>query len=96
LLKIDHLFKLSIPLPATCLLKSTSRQAVPKTANSPDMSTSFVYEKLPSSQVSTTMLAEAASLFSSAYGVWGPLAEERMGAFAKQGMSILKMLKSRN
>jgi hypothetical protein len=60
------------------------------------MSTSFVYEKLPSSEVSKTMLAEAASLFSSAYGVWGPLAEEKMGAFAKPGMSILKMLKSRN
>jgi hypothetical protein len=49
------------------------------------MSTDIIYQKTPSSEVSKAMLAQAASLFSSSYGIWGPLAEEKMGPFAKQG-----------
>jgi hypothetical protein len=50
------------------------------------MSTTFTFAKLQAGDVSQAMLAEAAKLFSSAYGVWGPLAEEKLGAFAKQGV----------
>ncbi|KAF2183688.1 hypothetical protein K469DRAFT_727945 [Zopfia rhizophila CBS 207.26] len=43
------------------------------------------------------MLEEAARLFSENYGVWGPLAEEKLGAFAKKGKRVrmgVNMLKS--
>jgi hypothetical protein len=49
------------------------------------MSSDFKFEKLPAANVTQAMVVEAAKLFSSAYGVWGPLAEAKMGPFAKQG-----------
>lgn len=50
------------------------------------MSTIYTFERIPASDVSDAMLVEAASLFSSAYGVWGPLAPKKMGKFCKPGM----------
>jgi hypothetical protein len=49
------------------------------------MSSDCKFEKLPAANVTQAMVVEAAKLFSSAYGVWGPLAEAKMGPFAKQG-----------
>jgi hypothetical protein len=44
-----------------------------------------VYEGFKSDEVTDEMLDEAAKLFSENYGVWGELAAERMGKFAKAG-----------
>ena len=44
-----------------------------------------VYEGFKSDEVTDEMLDEAAKLFSENYGVWGELAAERMGEFAKAG-----------
>lgn len=52
------------------------------------MSTTFTFERVAAPDVTPAMLAEAASLFSSAYGVWGPLAPENMGKFFKPGKRI--------
>ncbi|KAI4652383.1 hypothetical protein J4E93_002585 [Alternaria ventricosa] len=41
----------------------------------------IVIEKIQGHGVSEEMLAQAAELFSSDYGIWGPLAEEKMGTF---------------
>ena len=43
----------------------------------------IVIEKIQGHDVSEDMLAQAAELFSSDYGIWGPLAEEKMGTFGK-------------
>jgi hypothetical protein len=42
-------------------------------------------ERFGDGDISDDMIAAAAKLFSENYGVWGPLAAEKMGAFAKQG-----------
>ena len=44
-----------------------------------------VYEGFKSDEVTDEMLDEAAKLFSENYGVWGELAAERIGKFAKVG-----------
>ncbi|KAF2450087.1 hypothetical protein P171DRAFT_204796 [Karstenula rhodostoma CBS 690.94] len=45
-------------------------------------------QKLQPDEISQAMLAQAAELFSSAYGIWGPLAEEKMGKFFKRGRRV--------
>jgi hypothetical protein len=50
------------------------------------MSSTTTFDKVQASSVSDQMIAEAAQLFSSAYGVWGPLAAEKMNKFCKPGM----------
>jgi len=47
------------------------------------MSGTIVIEKIQGHYVSEEMIAQAAELFSSNYGIWGPLAEERMGTLGK-------------
>ena len=47
------------------------------------MSGTLVIEKIQGYDVSEDMLSQAAELFSSDYGIWGPLAEEKMGTFGK-------------
>lgn len=51
------------------------------------MSTDFTFDAHPANQVTNTMLEQAASLFSSAYGVWSPGAEQKMGKHYKLGFS---------
>jgi hypothetical protein len=46
---------------------------------------SIVVEKFESSLITDEMISDAAKLFSSNYGVWGSVAAEKMGAWAKQG-----------
>lgn len=43
------------------------------------------YEKFEGDELDDTLLNPAAALFSSNYGVWGPLAAQNMGSWAKQG-----------
>lgn len=52
------------------------------------MSAAFTLETIPASQVTDGMLGEAAALFSSAYGVWGPEAAEKMSKYCRPGMSV--------
>ena len=52
------------------------------------MSSNFTFKRVPASEVTDAMLADTAALFSSAYGVWGPLASQKMGKFAKPGMYL--------
>lgn len=47
--------------------------------------TAFTFETIASADVTDTMLKDSADLFSSAYGVWGPLAKEKMGNWCKPG-----------
>jgi hypothetical protein len=42
-------------------------------------------EKFEGEMITEEMVAAAAKLFSQNYGIWGPLAAEKMGPFAKQG-----------
>jgi len=46
---------------------------------------SSLVEKFDGSLITDEMLSDAANLFSANYGVWGPLAKEKMGVWAKQG-----------
>jgi hypothetical protein len=46
---------------------------------------SSLVEKFEGSLITDEMLSDAAKLFSSNYGVWGPLAKEKVGVWAKQG-----------
>ncbi|KAL1962421.1 hypothetical protein VTN77DRAFT_9692 [Rasamsonia byssochlamydoides] len=50
--------------------------------------TKRVYEKYDGSQVTDSMLQEAARLFSENYGVWGREAASVVGAFAKEGNHV--------
>ncbi|KAE9987008.1 hypothetical protein EG328_004140 [Venturia inaequalis] len=47
-----------------------------------------VYKGFKSDEVTDEMLDEAAKLFSENYGVWGELAVDRMGKFAKAGRPV--------
>ncbi|KAI4696192.1 uncharacterized protein J4E88_000364 [Alternaria novae-zelandiae] len=61
------------------------------------MSGTIVIENIQGHDVSEDMIVEAAELFSSNYGIWGPFAEERMGTFGrfcKPGRPV-KMSKNR-
>ena len=42
-------------------------------------------EKFEGEMITEEMVAAAAKLFSQNYGVWGPMAAEKIGSFAKQG-----------
>lgn len=42
-------------------------------------------ERFEGASITGEMLSAAADLFTNNYGVWGPLAAEKMGPFAKQG-----------
>ncbi|KAL9052742.1 MAG: hypothetical protein Q9162_005203 [Coniocarpon cinnabarinum] len=46
------------------------------------------YQVIAGPHVTATMLQEAAELFSNHYGIWGPRASEKVGAFAKSGRRI--------
>jgi hypothetical protein len=49
------------------------------------MATFHKYER---EDLTNNMLQDAARLFSENYGIWGPVAEQNMGSFAKQGRRI--------
>lgn len=49
---------------------------------------SSIIEKFEGPSITEEMLSAAATLFSRNYGVWDPLAVEKMGSFAKQGKHI--------
>ena len=46
------------------------------------------FVKYPTEDMTDNMLQDAAKLFSENYGVWGPVAEQHMGSFARQGRRI--------
>lgn len=46
-------------------------------------------EKFQGFQITSKMYEDAARLFSNNYGIWGPLAEQHMGSFAKNGFGTL-------
>lgn len=50
------------------------------------MSANFTFDSCPAEEVTNSMLEQASILFSSAYGVWSPEAEQRMGKYCKQGI----------
>ncbi|KAK6196570.1 Osmotic growth protein [Pestalotiopsis sp. IQ-011] len=52
------------------------------------MSLNFTFKRVPAPQVTDAMLADTAALFSSAYGVWGPLAAQKTGRFTKAGSRV--------
>ncbi|KAF3000233.1 hypothetical protein E8E13_007519 [Curvularia kusanoi] len=52
------------------------------------MTTNFTLEYVAAPDTSNSMLEETVNLFSSAYGIWGPLASEKMGKFCKPGNRI--------
>lgn len=52
------------------------------------MSTAFTLDTIPADQATDTILGQAATLFSSAYGVWSPEAEHKIGKYCKQGTLI--------
>ncbi|PVI04393.1 hypothetical protein DM02DRAFT_586383 [Periconia macrospinosa] len=53
-------------------------------------STNFTFEIISAAGVTDTMLKESATMFSSAYGVWGPLAAQKMGKFFKMSVDRLR------
>lgn len=52
------------------------------------MSTKFTFDTTPAGQVTDDMLEQVATLFSSAYGVWSPDAEQKIGKYCKQGSLV--------
>lgn len=58
------------------------------------MTTNFTLEHVAAHDISDAMLEETVNLFSSAYGIWGPLASEKMGKFCKPGTCIHCILTS--
>ncbi|KAJ8116752.1 hypothetical protein OPT61_g1884 [Boeremia exigua] len=52
------------------------------------MCSNYTFKRVHGSEVTDAMLADTAALFSSAYGIWGPLASQKMGNFAKAGNRI--------
>jgi hypothetical protein len=42
-------------------------------------------QKISGDDITDTHISEAADLFSSAYGVWGPQAAPQLGLWAKEG-----------
>jgi len=47
-----------------------------------------VFETFKGESITDKLLEEAARLFSYNYGMWGPLAEQKMGPFAKRGNRV--------
>lgn len=45
-------------------------------------------KKAEGDEITQEMIHDAAALFSNNYGVWGPLAETKVGTFARQGRRI--------
>lgn len=52
------------------------------------MSTNFTFDTIAANQITESMLEQAATIFSNAYGVWSPAAEQHMGKFCKPGKSL--------
>ncbi|KAI4593549.1 hypothetical protein KJ359_009235 [Pestalotiopsis sp. 9143b] len=48
----------------------------------------FTFKRVPAPEVTDAMLADTAALFSSAYGIWDPLAAQKMGRFARAGSRV--------
>ncbi|KAF9696066.1 hypothetical protein EKO04_006257 [Ascochyta lentis] len=48
----------------------------------------FTIEKFQAPDITDTMLSETAALFSSAYGIWGPLAPKETGGRCKTGTNL--------
>jgi len=46
------------------------------------------FHKHETEDMTDIMLYDAAKLFSENYGIWGPVAQQNMGAFAEQGQRI--------
>lgn len=52
------------------------------------MSSTLIFTKHEGAAITDEQIKNAALLFSSNYGVWGPMAESKIGPFAKQGRQI--------
>jgi GNAT superfamily N-acetyltransferase len=52
------------------------------------MTTTFTFDLVAAPSITPSMLFEASSLFSSAYGIWGPLAPSKLGKPFKPGKRI--------
>jgi hypothetical protein len=59
------------------------------------MSDSIIFQKVTEKDMTEVMINEAAELFSSAYGVWGPEAKEKINKFCKEGNMTLSSSFSR-
>ena len=81
---IRCLLLIDFPLPFSHLTLSSNF----RNSTHSNMSSDFTFKRVPASEVTDAMLADTAALFSSAYGVWGPLASQKMGKFAKPGMYL--------
>jgi len=46
----------------------------------------FAFQTYRGEEITDAMLGQAAGLFSSSYGVWGPLAERELGTWATKGI----------
>ncbi|XP_014562796.1 hypothetical protein COCVIDRAFT_83701 [Bipolaris victoriae FI3] len=56
--------------------------------NSSPPTISFSFEILPAPQITSHILSQCATIFSSAYGIWGSHAEQRIGKHCKHGKRI--------
>jgi hypothetical protein len=63
--------------------------------NSANMSDSVIFQKVAEKDMTEVMIKEAADLFSSSYGVWGPKAQEKINKFCKEGNITLSSSFSR-
>lgn len=52
------------------------------------MSPTLIFTKYEGVAITDEQIDNAALLFSSNYGAWGPMAESKLGPFAKQGRQI--------
>ncbi|KAJ9494302.1 hypothetical protein H2202_010226 [Exophiala xenobiotica] len=52
------------------------------------MPSPVILQHVAGTDITDTMVEEAAELFSRFYGVWGPLADQHLGSFAKQGRRV--------
>ncbi|RMZ69554.1 amp-binding enzyme [Pyrenophora seminiperda CCB06] len=77
------------PSVAACLFLFLSSSSTPALKNTSaftfKMSLNFTFSITPADQINETMLQQAATLFSTAYGVWSPEAEQKMGKYCKPG-----------
>ena len=46
----------------------------------------FAFQRFRGEDITDAMLGQAAGLFSSSYGMWGPLAERELGTWATKGI----------
>ncbi|KAF2711660.1 hypothetical protein K504DRAFT_500316 [Pleomassaria siparia CBS 279.74] len=52
------------------------------------MTTPILFQKLGEDEMTEDIIKQAADLFSTCYGVWGPRTEEKVGKFCKKGRRI--------